>query len=157
MTALSIARGSRGPDVRRWELFLQGKGLFVGSAEGIFDAALDAATRQFQEQQRLKVDGVVGTKTYGAAQALGFVVFRRMRDDEVSTFAREQAKAIRDAHWKEPLGTEFPFQEGQRSFIARLEQHYHEPRGPMRPWGYHTGVSLFVATMVGPQNEVVDP
>ena len=157
MTTLSITRGSRGPDVRRWELFLQQQGLFTGAVDGIFDTALTAATRSFQEQQHLKVDGVVGTKTYAAAQALGFVLFRRMREAEVTAFAREQAKAVRDEHWREPLGSEFPFLDGDRPIIARLEQHYHEPGGPMRPWGYHTGVSLFVATSVGPHNQVVDP
>ena len=125
--------------------------------DGIFDAETDVATRRFQELNQLKVDGLVGTKTYTVAQRLGMTVFRRMRDPEVSLAARKQAKAILDAHWREPLGSEFPFDDAGRSIIARLEQHYHEPGGPLRPWGYHTGVSLFIATTIDLSNQVLDP
>jgi hypothetical protein len=157
MTTLSLSRGSRGPDVLRWELFLQGQGLFQGDAAGIFDVQTDTATREFQRQQQLAVDGVVGTNTYGAAQKLGFVVLRRMHHADVSANARRQAKAILDAHWKEPLGSEFRFEDDGKPLVARLEQHYHEPGGPARPWGYHTGVSLFSATIIDSSNQVIDP
>lgn len=62
MVTLSLARHSRGPDVRRWELFLKQHGLFAASPDGIFDVATDTATRKFQELHQLEVDGVVGTK-----------------------------------------------------------------------------------------------
>jgi hypothetical protein len=61
------------------------------------------------------------------------------------------------AHWKEPLGSEFPFDDAGKQIIARLEQHYHEPGGPARPWGYHTGVSLFGARTIDSNNRVQDP
>jgi hypothetical protein len=156
-STISLSRGSRGPDVRRWELFLEQQGLFNANADGIFDVATDAATRQFQKQHQLEVDGIVGTNTYTVAQRLGFVVFRRMREVEVSANARAQAKAILDAHWKEPLGSEFPFTDSGKPVIARLEQHYHEPGGPARPWGYHTGVSLFASTTIDGNNQVQNP
>ncbi|HXK17498.1 MAG TPA: peptidoglycan-binding domain-containing protein [Polyangiaceae bacterium] len=157
MISLSFARRSRGPDVRRWQLFLEQQGLFNDQVDGIFDVATDVATRQFQQLHQLAVDGVVGTNSYTAAQKLGMVVYRRMTDGEVSSNARREAKAILDAHWREPLGSEFPFDDGGRSIIARLEQHYHEPGGVARPWGYHTGVSLFVATTIDSNNPIQDP
>jgi len=157
MTTISLSRGSRGPEVLRWELFLQSQQLFNGIAEGIFDVETDAATRKFQSLHQLKVDGVVGTNTYKVAQQLGLVVFRRLREVEVSPSARAQAKAIINAHWKEPLGSEFPFDDDGKRVIARLEQHYHEPHGPLRPWGYHTGVSLFTTTTIDANNQVQDP
>ena len=49
MSTISISLRSRGPDVRRWQLFLRGQGLLDQTADGIFDAGTDFATRRFQE------------------------------------------------------------------------------------------------------------
>ena len=42
------------------------------------------------------------------------------------------------------LGTEVPFSINEKRYIARIERHYHPEGGPIRPWGYHKGVSLLV-------------
>ena len=75
----TLRLGSTGTNVRKWQIFLTGRGLFSGVVNGIFDQATDDATREFQRKQRLKDDGIVGNKTFGAAMLLGF---RVIRDDD---------------------------------------------------------------------------
>ncbi len=67
-----IQKGSTGPDVKLLQGLLnqkvplklpQGKKLLE---DGVFGAKTDAATRSFQQMKSLKVDGIVGPKTWGA-------------------------------------------------------------------------------------------
>lgn len=68
----TLKRGSRGAQVRRWQLFLIGQGLSLGLSDGDFGPATERATLKFQVQHRLFADGVVGPKTLGQAMVLGF-------------------------------------------------------------------------------------
>lgn len=61
-THATIRRGSSGTDVATWQAFL---GL---TADGIFGANTESATRAFQSGHGLTADGVVGPKTWAAAQ-----------------------------------------------------------------------------------------
>ncbi len=142
MMALTIGR--RGPDVARWQRFLTEQRLLSTPETGIFDEATDQATRAFQRREHLKVDGVVGKMCFKRAQELGLAVYRRVLDREVDHALVEHSKHILRAHFYAPFGSEFPFEHAGRSYFGRIEQHYHPPGGAMRPWGYHTGVSLFV-------------
>lgn len=69
-----LVKGSKGADVRRWQLFLTGQGFYQGRIDGSFDEATHTATVQFQEKQGLVADGVVGNKTAGLAMQMGFPV-----------------------------------------------------------------------------------
>lgn len=69
-----IRVGARGSDVEKWQLFLLGQHLDVGPVDGDFGPRTDTATREFQRQHRLQVDGVVGNQTIGQAMVLGFEV-----------------------------------------------------------------------------------
>lgn len=140
-----LKRTQRGPDVGRWQHFLIGQGLLDGAADGIFGDQTDAATRAFQGRECLEVDGIVGPNTLESARAFGFVTFRRMRDADVTPALTAEAKRLLALHHTEPYGSEYPFALDGRRYLARLEEHYHEPGGPLRPWGYHPGISLFVA------------
>jgi Putative peptidoglycan binding domain len=145
----ALVRGQRGPDVTLWQRFLVGQKLLDGGADGIFGAQTDAATRAFQRREGLAADGIVGEKTLGRAQTLGFRAYRRLRDGEVTPALRDEAKRLLSLHWREPFGAEYPFEIGGRSYFGRVEQHYHPPGGSEKPWGYHTGISLFVAITLG--------
>lgn len=68
-----IQFGSRGDQVRDWQRWLAGRGLYDYTIDGIFGPITDAGTRTFQEQAQIQVDGIVGPETYGAAIALGFL------------------------------------------------------------------------------------
>ena len=68
-----LRRGLKGPDVKRWQLFLLGKGYAeVGTADGRFGGDTEAATRRFQQDNNLEVDGSVGNNTMGKAMTMGF-------------------------------------------------------------------------------------
>ena len=73
------------------------------------------------------------------------VGFRRVLGSEVTTELIDKAKEILKSHGQEPIGTIVPFEASDgKQYLGIIEQHYHEPGGPLKPWGYHHGVSLFV-------------
>lgn len=73
----TIKKGSRGPLVRKWQLFL--RGYFQESigpdqfilVDGKFGDKTLAATIEYQWDNGLEADGVVGNKTWGSAMAQG--------------------------------------------------------------------------------------
>lgn len=67
----TLRKGSRGSDVRRWQMFLRGQGRLL-VVDGLFGDCSDAATREFQQCHALQVDGLVGNQTLGQAALLGF-------------------------------------------------------------------------------------
>lgn len=67
-----LRRGSEGDEVRRWQRFLVGQGLLASSADGVFGALTEKATRAFQRRTKGAADGMVGPATYAAAIQLGF-------------------------------------------------------------------------------------
>jgi peptidoglycan hydrolase-like protein with peptidoglycan-binding domain len=153
---VSLSKGRRGPDVSRWQDFLIEQGLLNATADGVFGDETAAATRAFQQQRGLKADGIVGAVTLGVAQALGYAASRRVRDGEVTSDLSAHAKVILKEHWRAPFGSEFPFESAGKRYYGRIEQHYHPPGGPLKPWGYHPGVSLFIEVSVGPSEAVLD-
>lgn len=48
----------RGKEVEEWQRFLKSKGLYVGSINGIYDAATDAATDKYRQKTYLRGDEV---------------------------------------------------------------------------------------------------
>lgn len=67
--------------------------------------------------------------------------WRRMTDAEVTPELGDVAVQILAEHSGEPYGTVVPFWDGQYAGI--IEEHYNEPGGARRPWGYHPGVTLY--------------
>lgn len=68
-----LLKGSKGPEVKRWQTFLAAQGYDPGSIDGVFGAATDVATRLFQAAESARVDGIVGPETFGKAAAHGYV------------------------------------------------------------------------------------
>lgn len=66
-----IRKGSRGPDVRRWQDFLIGTGAKL-HADGKFGPATERATKKWQRANGLTADGLVGNATLGRAMAERF-------------------------------------------------------------------------------------
>lgn len=68
-----LARGSRGPSVAAWQNFLrsQGVGKLPKNAPPVFGPLTEQATMQFQQAQKIRVDGVVGPETLSKARQLG--------------------------------------------------------------------------------------
>jgi peptidoglycan hydrolase-like protein with peptidoglycan-binding domain len=73
MGKAQIQKGSQGDYVKEWQDYLIGKGydLGKGGADGIFGSMTDAATRKYQQDMGLSVDGIVGEKTWGTIGGTG--------------------------------------------------------------------------------------
>lgn len=71
------------------------------------------------------------------------MALKRILDSEVTASITAAAKKIRDAHWQEPIGSQFPFEADGKKYVGLIEQHYHPPGGALKPWGPHHGVSVF--------------
>jgi len=61
---IALQKGSRGSSVRFLQDRLAAKGFLIGPLDGDFGKQTDTAVRQFQAANNLKVDGVVGDKTW---------------------------------------------------------------------------------------------
>lgn len=61
-----IRRGHRGESVQRLQEMLAARGYDVGTPDGRLGSKTEAAIRQFQADQRIGVDGIVGPETLGA-------------------------------------------------------------------------------------------
>lgn len=68
---------------------------------------------------------------------------RRLKGSEINTQLVEKAREIVKEHHHEAFGTEIPFELAGKSYVGRIERHYHPEGGPLKPWGYHPGCSLF--------------
>ena len=70
---------------------------------------------------------------------------RRLAASEVSGEMLVIARRIIREHHQARPGTEVAFEHEGRHYVARIERHYHPEGGPVKPWGYHPGVSLLTA------------
>jgi hypothetical protein len=72
------------------------------------------------------------------------VVMRKLTPEELTPSLIKKAE---DVLWKfdSPVGSEIVIEDGGKSVIARFEQHFHEIGGPLRPWGFHKGITLYAA------------
>ncbi len=69
----TIKKGDRGPDVERWQRLLLSKGFDPRGVDGVFGKGTASATRLFQREHGLTQDGVVGRKTWAAAESVAEV------------------------------------------------------------------------------------
>lgn len=67
---------------------------------------------------------------------------RRLAASEVSGEMLLIARRIIREHHRARPGTEVQFEHAGRHYVARIERHYHPEGGPVKPWGFHPGVSL---------------
>ena len=68
-----LRKGSKGNDVKQWELFLHGGGfIFTELRDGVFDTETEKLTKEFQKKNKLVADGIVGNATFGVAMQQGF-------------------------------------------------------------------------------------
>lgn len=64
------------------------------------------------------------------------------KNDEVTPEISKYAQAILKNQGLKPWGTCFYQDFAGKTYVFRLEMHYHAPGGPLKPWGRHTGVSV---------------
>jgi len=63
--------GDRGTEVRNLQQSLKKAGLYQGRINGVFSPATEAAVRQFQQDNKLTVDGLAGPRTLAILQRVG--------------------------------------------------------------------------------------
>lgn len=76
VTAPSVVLRQGSPykeEVRDWQTFLSGRGLYSGAIDGLFGPQTAKGTRSFQHSAGLATDAEVGPLTYAAAIDAGFV------------------------------------------------------------------------------------
>lgn len=61
-----LKRGDKGEAVRSWQQLLVAKGYDPEGVDGSFGPGCEAATREYQRDRKLTVDGKVGPQVYGA-------------------------------------------------------------------------------------------
>ncbi len=61
-----LKRGARGSQVRRLQQELTQAGVYTGPINGKFGPLTQSAVRRFQRENGLRVDGIVGSRTWGA-------------------------------------------------------------------------------------------
>jgi hypothetical protein len=89
-------------------------------------------------------------QTYGEATRVSLAVpagWRRATGAEVGALPGLQAQAnallSTPGFTSMPYGTLMPFIASDgRAYATWVEQHYHEPLGPVKPWGLHHGVTI---------------
>ena len=69
---------------------------------------------------------------------------RRMQKEEISPAMLALAAKLVREHYAKPVGTQVEVDVEGKHVTARLERHFHPEGGPVKPWGFHPGVSLFV-------------
>jgi hypothetical protein len=74
-----LKKGSKGSQVKKWQLFLIGQNLLNDIADGDFGTKTQNATIEFQKNNQIEQDGRVGNNTLGVAMLLGFDV---VKDDD---------------------------------------------------------------------------
>lgn len=79
----TIKRGSRGEAVKQAQTLLNQWGYNAGSADGIFGGNTENAVKEFQQNNGLTVDGIVGKNTWAALQS-GAMLRRGDRGDNVT-------------------------------------------------------------------------
>jgi hypothetical protein len=70
---------------------------------------------------------------------------RRLKKAETSPAMLQTAARIVRKHYAKPVGTEITVEIEGKVITARIERHFHPEGGAAKPWGFHPGVSLFIA------------
>jgi hypothetical protein len=96
-------------------------------------------------RQEAAVDAPADAERITPPHALENRGLRRMQKSEISPAMLQMAAHIVHKHYAKPVGTEVTVDVEGKQVIARIERHFHPEGGPVKPWGYHPGVSLFIA------------
>lgn len=145
-----LRAGASGPEVTALQDALAGACHPV-PLTGRFDAATTAAVLSFQGARGCAKDGVVGPKTLAAFDvALGIgkkpsAGLVPLHPSQVMPAITKAAFSILAAHRTDDVGTEVPFTAHGRSYVGRIELHFHPIGGAEKPWGYHHGVTVYAA------------
>lgn len=67
---------------------------------------------------------------------------RRLNPEELTPKLIRTADEVLFSQYP-PVGTELPIAVDGKTYVGRVEVHFHEVGGPRRPWGRHRGITLY--------------
>lgn len=113
---------------------------------GLLALALSIGCRRNRPQDMSEESDLEIVVTGGAGIDMDIDAYDSIRIDHRLQAVRPEvariAKKICDEYCGSPFGTEFPFSSDGEHYVGRIEEHYHPPGGPKKPWGYHHGVTV---------------
>lgn len=97
----TIKNGSSGSDVKTWQNYLKSKGYDIGSsgADGIFGSKTLAATKQYQKDNGLTVDGIVGKNTWGSMTSSTKTNTAKTTTTNTTKTTTTKPKGVDDSVW----------------------------------------------------------
>ena len=141
VVALDSARASETP-VRSQVTDLPAQARSTGARNVVATSAAPTGRTQQLISTSAPKPVALPSKPLGEPTARGL---RRLAAKEVSAEMLVIARRIIREHNRARPGTEIAFESGGQTYVARLERHFHPEGGPVKPWGYHPGVSLLKA------------
>ena len=110
-----LALGSTGPNVELLQLGLKRAGFSPGNIDGIFGPNTDKAVRDFQRYFKLKVDGIVGPRTWNTLFPFinGYAIYIVSPGDTLTSIARNFKTTVNNILFANPdkdLSTIYPGQ-----------------------------------------------
>jgi len=124
-------------------------------------AAASASIFLFTRKAEARPDGFEPARappppTYGESVVVALPLppgWRRVTSSEVAAVPdlafHAQSVQSMSGFTSMAYGTLMPFTGGDgKTYATWIEQHFHPPGGPVRPWGYHHGVTI-LAQVVG--------
>ena len=79
-----LKEGMKGTEVAQWQAFLKSQG-FTVKVDGDFGKISTRITKEFQKENKLKADGVVGEGTLKVAKKLGFGGIKETKADGITS------------------------------------------------------------------------
>ena len=115
-------------------------------------AAALGATLLMTKKSKAAVEPAIDTQ-YGEQARVALAVpagWRRATNADIASAPdlAEHAVALRNTAGFTSMqyGTLYPFVASDgNTYATWIEQHYHPPEGPVKPWGYHHGVTLLAS------------
>lgn len=114
-------------------------------ASGVATTASVAVAQSLARPSAAAVEATTAAERISPPHLLENRGLRRLKKSETSPAMLEMAAQIVRKHYAKPVGTEVTVEIEGRQVIARIERHFHPEGGPVKPWGFHPGVSLFIA------------
>jgi len=68
---------------------------------------------------------------------------RRLKQPDLNNDLIVASAELIKKHHNKRFGSEIEVEIAGKPYVARIERHFHPEGGPIKPWGFHPGVSLF--------------
>ncbi|HVY31789.1 MAG TPA: hypothetical protein VHB79_34875 [Polyangiaceae bacterium] len=120
-----------------------GSGRASAETHVVHATRLESKTATLSAALPIRAEEIAARAEPTVAAPRSAIKLRRMRKAEISTAMLGVAAQVVRQHYAKPVGTQIEVDVDGKHLFARIERHYHPEGGPVKPWGFHPGVSLF--------------